>query len=756
MDDQNLKDQQREAADNKMIEDAFNEVLKIYLASRHRRKVDIINKAFNFARQAHKGVRRLSGEPYIMHPIAVARIAVEEMGLGSTSICAALLHDVVEDTDYTVEDISNIFGERIAHIVDGLTKISGGIFGDRASAQAENFKKLLLTMSDDIRVILIKICDRLHNMRTLASQPANKQYKIAGETMYIYAPLANRLGLNKIKTELEDLSFKYEHPDEYNYIKNKLADTQAQRDTLFAKFTGPIREALDRMGIQYELKARVKSPYSIWNKMQNKHVTFDEIYDILAVRIIYTPKVRSEEINECFKIYVAISQIYKSHPDRLRDWVNHPKANGYQALHVTLMSKQGKWIEVQIRSDHMDEVAEQGFAAHWKYKEGDNENVDDDSELNNWLSTIKEILDDPQPDAMDFLDTIKLNLFASEIFVFTPKGEIKTMPAGCTALDFAFQIHTFLGSHCIGAKVNHKLVPLSHHLQSGDQVEILSSKSQHVQPSWINFVSTAKAKQKVMAILRRDNRETQKKGEQILDDWLKKNELEMTTPVLNKLCEVHDMQKHEDLFLAIGRRTILLGDKDVEELLEKKKKNESTSGWLKYVPFFGHSDKKEGKKGNFFIVGEGFNKKKPVIINEENISQFIFPACCHAIPGDDILGYIDNKNRIEIHRRDCTVANKLKAAYGKRILDAKWDMHKVMFFDATIEIRGIDRKRMLHDVSEVISDKLDVNIHKMTIESNKGIFDGQIEIRVHDRDEVKTIMGELRKIEDIKEVLQIL
>ena len=756
MDDQNLKDQQREAADNKMIEDAFNEVLKIYLASRHRRKVDIINKAFNFARQAHKGVRRLSGEPYIMHPIAVARIAVEEMGLGSTSICAALLHDVVEDTDYTVEDISNIFGERIAHIVDGLTKISGGIFGDRASAQAENFKKLLLTMSDDIRVILIKICDRLHNMRTLASQPANKQYKIAGETMYIYAPLANRLGLNKIKTELEDLSFKYEHHDEYNYIKNKLADTQAQRDTLFAKFTGPIREALDRMGIQYELKARVKSPYSIWNKMQNKHVTFEEIYDILAVRIIYTPKVRSEEINECFKIYVAISQIYKSHPDRLRDWVNHPKANGYQALHVTLMSKQGKWIEVQIRSDHMDEVAEQGFAAHWKYKEGDNENVDDDSELNNWLSTIKEILDDPQPDAMDFLDTIKLNLFASEIFVFTPKGEIKTMPAGCTALDFAFQIHTFLGSHCIGAKVNHKLVPLSHHLQSGDQVEILSSKSQHVQPSWINFVSTAKAKQKVMAILRRDNRETQKKGEQILDDWLKKNELEMTTPVLNKLCEVHDMQKHEDLFLAIGRRTILLGDKDVEELLEKKKKNETTSSWLKYVPFFGHSEKKEGKKDNFFIVGEGFNKKKPVIINEENISQFIFPACCHAIPGDDILGYIDNKNRIEIHRRDCTVANKLKAAYGKRILDAKWDMHQVMFFDATIEIRGIDRKRMLHDVSEVISDKLDVNIHKMTIESNEGIFDGQIEIRVHDRDEVKKIMGELRKIEDIKEVLQIL
>ena len=754
MDDQKLKDQQRETADDMLNEGAFKEVLDIYLASPHRRKVDIINKAFNFARQAHKGVRRLSGEPYIMHPIAVARIAVEEMGLGSTSICAALLHDVVEDTDYTVEDMENIFGPKIAQIVDGLTKISGGIFGDQASAQAENFKKLLLMMSDDIRVILIKICDRLHNMRTLQSQPANKQYKIAGETLYIYAPLANRLGLNKIKTELEDLSFRYEHPEEYNYIKGKLADTQEQLDSIFATFTKPIRAALDRMGIQYDIKARVKSPYSIWKKMQNKHVTFEEIYDILAVRIVYTPKERSEEINECFRIYVAINQIYKSHPDRLRDWVNHPKANGYQALHVTLMSNQGKWIEVQIRSDHMDEVAEQGFAAHWKYKDGVPAELNDDTELNNWLSTIKEILDDPQPDAMDFLDTVKLNLFASEIFVFTPKGEIKTMPAGCTALDFAFQIHTFLGSHCIGAKVNHKLVPLSHKLQSGDQVEILSSKSQHVQASWINFVSTAKAKGKILAILRRDNRELQKKGEQILDDWLRKNELEITTPVLTKLCDFHEFKKTDDLFIAIGKRTVLLGDRDLDELREKKP--ESNGGWRRYVPFFNRTERREERNTEYFTVGEGFNKKKPVYVNEENISKFVFPACCHAIPGDDILGYIDNKNRIEIHRRDCTVASKLKATYGKRILDAKWDMHKVMFFDATIEIHGIDRKRMLHDVSEVISDKLDVNIHKVTIESNEGIFEGQIEIRVHDRSEVKVIMDELKKIEDIKEVLQIL
>ena len=361
----------REAADEKLINDAFQRLLDNYLASRHRKKVDLITKAFNFARQAHKGVRRLSGEPYIMHPIAVAQIACEEVGLGSTSICAALLHDVVEDTDYTTEDIENMFGPKIAQIVDGLTKISGGIFGEQASAQAENFKKLLLTMSDDIRVILIKICDRLHNMRTLESQPANKQYKIAGETLYIYAPLANRLGLYKIKSELENLSFQYEHPEEYASIKAKLASTEASRHELFDQFTNPIEDALKQMGIKYEIKERVKTPFSIWSKMQNKHVTFDEIYDILAVRIIFTPDKREEEINECFKIYVAISQIYKSHPDRLRDWLSHPKANGYQALHVTLMSKQGRWIEVQIRSDRMDEIAEQGFAAHWKYKEGE-------------------------------------------------------------------------------------------------------------------------------------------------------------------------------------------------------------------------------------------------------------------------------------------------------------------------------------------------------------------------------------------------
>ena len=749
----------QEEKDDQIINEAFQKLLNDYISSRHRKKVDLITKAFNFARQAHKGVRRLSGEPYIMHPIAVAQIACSEVGLGSTSICAALLHDVVEDTDYTVEDIENIFGAKITQIVDGLTKISGGIFGEQASAQAENFKKLLLTMSDDIRVIIIKICDRLHNMRTLESQPANKQYKIAGETLYIYAPLANRLGLNKIKTELENLSFRFEHPDEYASIESKLKQTSDARDELFSQFTTPIEDALKQMGIKYEIKERVKTPYSIWNKMQNKHVSFEEIYDILAVRIIFTPNNREEEVNECFKIYVAISKIYKSHPDRLRDWLSQPKANGYQALHVTLMSKQGQWIEVQIRSDRMDEIAEQGFAAHWKYKDGVGEEyTEDENELNEWLRTIKEILDDPQPDAMDFLDTIKLNLFASEIFVFTPKGEIRTMPAGCTALDFAFSIHTFLGSHCIGAKVNHKLVPLSYKLQSGDQVEILTSKSQHVNAGWINFVSTAKAKAKIQAILRRDNRETQREGEEILNAFLKKNGFEPTTVLADKLAEFHEYSGRNEFFQGLGEKIVLLGEKDIDELNGKNKDEDSGRGWRKYIPFVGSDKKKkeEAPKQELFVVPDKFNRKKPIYISEENIKQYKFMGCCHPIPGDDALGYINNKNQIEIHKRACPVAAKLKTSYGNRILDIKWDMHRKLYFDATIRISGIDRLGMLNEITQVISSQMNVNIHKILITCEEGIFEGTIEMRVHDRANVRAIMDNLKKIQDLKEISEIM
>lgn len=741
----------QEQADEKIVNDAFQELLDRYLASKHRKKVEIITKAFNFAKQAHKGVRRRSGEPYILHPIAVARIACVEIGLGSTSICSALLHDVVEDTDYTVEDIENLFGPKIAQIVDGLTKISGGIFGDRASAQAENFKKLLLTMNDDIRVILIKIADRLHNMRTLGSMLPSKQYKIAGETLYIYAPLANRLGLNRIKTELEDLSFKYEHPETYQQIQDKLKATQAERNTVFEEFTAPIRAQLDKMGMPYKILARVKSPYSIWNKMQTKHITFEEIYDILAVRIIFTPRNEEEELNDCFNIYVAISKIYKPHPDRLRDWVSHPKANGYQALHVTLMSNKGQWIEVQIRSERMNDVAEQGFAAHWKYKDGGGS--EDDGELSKWLKTIKEILDDPQPDALDFLDTIKLNLFASEIFVFTPKGEIKTMPQNCTALDFAFSIHTFLGSHCIGAKVNHKLVPLSHKLQSGDQVEILTSKSQKVQPSWINFASTAKAKAKILAILKREKKEQQQRGEDLLTDFFHKQGLEFTEQNILKLCALHHVKNGDELALAIGQHVFELGESDINELKDKP----TPTNWKKYIAFaFGGSNKPRPEEKAEASPKLDIDKKKVVKLTPDAIQKnYIIADCCKPIPGDDVLGYIDDNNRIIIHKRACPIAAQLKTSFGNRLLAVQWETGKALNFPVNVYIKGIDGIGILNQVTEIVSRQLNVNIHKLTIESNDGIFEGRIQLFVHDVDDVNTICNNLKKIEQIKKVTRV-
>ena len=568
--------------DSQMIEAAYRRLVDTYLDSPHRKKVDLVEKAFNFAREAHEGVCRLSGEPYIMHPLAVAQIVCGEIGLGSTSICAALLHDVVEDTDYTVEDIRNIFGPKIAQIVDGVTKISGGIFGSQASAQAETFKKLLLTMSEDIRVILIKISDRLHNMRTLGSQLPAKQKKIAGETLYIYAPLANRLGLNRIKEELEDLSFKHEHPEEYSLIVSRIADRREHLNEMFTEFTAPIRERLDKTGLKYEVKARIKTPYSIWNKMQTKHVTFEEIYDILAARIIFEGDgIEQNETAECWRIYATASNIYKPHPERLRDWLSHPKANGYQALQCTLMSKSGQWVELQIRSRRMDDIAEHGFAAHWKYKEGGKTSEDSENELEKWLSTIKEILDDPQPNAMDFLDAIKLNLYASEIFVVTPKGDFKTMPAGSTVLDFAFSVHTFLGTHCIGAKVNHHLVPLSYKLESGDQVEVMTGRNPQTTPEWLQWATTAKARTKIQAILRRRQREAEKQGEHMLSEFLRSNEMEFSAANLDRLYIFRNVHTREEMFSLIAAGTITLGDDDLRVLRNKSGKRR----WRKYIPF---------------------------------------------------------------------------------------------------------------------------------------------------------------------------
>ena len=749
--EENVNQKDKEKVEEEMIEQAFQQLLNDYLATKHRKRIEIITKAFNFANQAHKGIKRRSGEPYIMHPLAVAQIVCTEIGLGSTSICAALLHDVVEDTDYTVEDIENIFGPKIAQIVDGLTKISGGIFGDRASAQAENFKKLLLTMSDDIRVILIKIADRLHNMRTLGSMLPNKQFKIAGETLYIYAPLANRLGLYKIKTELENLSFRYEHPEEYQEIENKLAATATERDKVFKEFTAPIRAQMDKMGLKYRILARVKSIYSIWNKMQTKHVPFEEIYDLLAVRIIFEPRNADEELNDCFDIYVSISKIYKPHPDRLRDWVSHPKANGYQALHVTLMGNNGQWIEVQIRSERMNDVAEQGFAAHWKYKEGGGS--EDEGELDKWLRTIKEIIDDPQPDAIDFLDTIKLNLFASEIFVFTPKGEIKTMPQNSTALDFAFSLHTDIGSHCIGAKVNHKLVPLSHKLQSGDQVEVLTSKSQRVQPEWEVFATTARARAKIAAILRKEQRNCQKEGETLLNEFFKKEELRLDDLLIDKLVKVHNMKNRDEFLIAIGNKKIVLGDLDKNALKEKQGTN-----WKKFLTFSfgGNKDNKEPVEEKVPQEKEKINTKQILKLTEENIQKnYIMAECCHPIPGDDVLGYMDENDRIIIHKRQCPVAARLKSSYGNRILATEWDTHKELSFLVNIYIKGIDAMGLLNEVTQVISRQLNVNIRKLSIETTDGIFEGNIQLYVHDVDDVKTICNNLKQIQNIKQVTRV-
>ena len=749
--EENVNQKDKEKVEEEMIEQAFQQLLNDYLATKHRKRIEIITKAFNFANQAHKGIKRRSGEPYIMHPLAVAQIVCTEIGLGSTSICAALLHDVVEDTDYTVEDIENIFGPKIAQIVDGLTKISGGIFGDRASAQAENFKKLLLTMSDDIRVILIKIADRLHNMRTLGSMLPNKQFKIAGETLYIYAPLANRLGLYKIKTELENLSFRYEHPEEYQEIENKLAATATERDKVFKEFTAPIRAQMDKMGLKYRILARVKSIYSIWNKMQTKHVPFEEIYDLLAVRIIFEPRNADEELNDCFDIYVSISKIYKPHPDRLRDWVSHPKANGYQALHVTLMGNNGQWIEVQIRSERMNDVAEQGFAAHWKYKEGGGS--EDEGELDKWLRTIKEILDDPQPDAIDFLDTIKLNLFASEIFVFTPKGEIKTMPQNSTALDFAFSLHTDIGSHCIGAKVNHKLVPLSHKLQSGDQVEVLTSKSQRVQPEWEVFATTARARAKIAAILRKEQRNCQKEGETLLNEFFKKEELRLDDLLIDKLVKVHNMKNRDEFLIAIGNKKIVLGDLDKNALKEKQGTN-----WKKFLTFSfgGNKDNKEPVEEKVPQEKEKINTKQILKLTEENIQKnYIMAECCHPIPGDDVLVYMDENDRIIIHKRQCPVAARLKSSYGNRILATEWDTHKELSFLVNIYIKGIDAMGLLNEVTQVISRQLNVNIRKLSIETTDGIFEGNIQLYVHDVDDVKTICNNLKQIQNIKQVTRV-
>ncbi|MDE6484782.1 MAG: RelA/SpoT family protein [Duncaniella sp.] len=746
MEQYNLTPEQEE----QLVDREFRDLLDGYLSSNHRKKVEIIERAFSFAKEAHKGVRRRSGEPYILHPIAVAKIASREIGLGSTSICAALLHDVVEDTEYTVEDIEQHFGKKIAMIVEGLTKISGGIFGDKASAQAENFRKLLLTMSEDIRVVLIKMADRLHNMRTLGSMAPNKQYKIAGETLYIYAPLAHRLGLFEIKTELEDLSFKYEHPKEYARIEQLIKNTAEDRDALYTEFAAPIHTRLNEMGIKYEARNRLKSIYSIWRKMETKHIPFEEVYDLFAMRIIFECPDLSKEKETCYKIYSAITDLYRPHPERTRDWITNPKANGYQALHVTLMGPDGHWIEVQIRSRRMDEIAEKGFAAHWKYKQGES---DEESELNEWLSTIKDILEDPTPSAIDFLDTLKMNLFSSEIAVFTPKGEILTLPANSSVLDVAFSLHSEIGTHCIAAKVNHKLVPLSHRLQSGDQVEILTSQSQTPKPEWENFLSSAKAKTRLRKELRRVQQPLMEKGKQIFDKFLADKNINLNNNVLTKILGTYKVANREELFYKLGS-----GEISIDDYLNESTSSRARSLISKIFSLgLGGGKKKKEKtdaQPDTKPARPKINtKEKYVLKYNDRERNFVFADCCRPIPGDEVMGFINDNGEVEVHELTCPRAQVLKASYGPRIVATSWE-HVAGSFHAVISIEGIDRHGILQELTGLISTQLNINIRSLNIEAHDEVFTCRLGVLVRDTDTVNLLCKNILKIDGVKSAVR--
>ena len=720
-----------------MIESAYQEVLQAYINSNHRKKVEIIERAYRFAREAHKGVRRRSGEPYILHPISVAKIVISELGLGSTSICAALLHDVVEDTEYTKEDIEAAFGKKIADIVEGLTKISGGIFGDKASVQAENFRKLLLSMSTDIRVVLIKMADRLHNMRTLGSLRPEKQYKIAGETLYVYAPLAHRLGLFKIKQELEDLAFRYEHPQTYKEIMEYVDQSHEQREKIVEEFVAPVRKKLDAAGFKYEIKARVKSVYSIYNKMKKKQVSLDEIYDIYAVRVVFECDDEENAKVQCWQIYTYFADGHKTHPDRLRDWLSAPKANGYQALHLTAMGPDGKWIEVQIRSRKMHEIAELGYAAHWKYKTGDK---DDDSELDNWMNTIKDILANPEPSAIDFLDTIKLNLYASEIYVFTPKGDLQILPKGATVLDMAYAIHTELGAHCIAGKINHRLVPLSHELSSGDQVEIITSDSQSPQSEWLKFCRTAKAQTAIRSMMKKDYKGLVERGSRLFMEFMSKEGIEPTNEVVSKILGRFHLKNRDELYVMLANDEILL---PVEELRKMTESRQSLFSKLLRNPFF---SKKKDEAG----TSEKINRKEIyVLYSDEKSSNYRIEDCCCPIPGDDVLGFVDDDEKVVLHKADCAVATRLKSTYGNRLVATRWERHADKFV-VTISIDGIDRKGMLEDLTAVLSRELCINIRGLNIKADQEVFHCDLTAQVDSTATVELICSSLKKIKGVK------
>ena len=702
---------------------------------------NFIKRAFFLAKEAHQGVRRRSGEPYLLHPIAVAKIVIEEIGLGVKSVVAALLHDVVEDTEYSVEDMERIFGPKIASMVDGLTKMSG-VFNADTSEQAEYFRKVLLTLSDDVRVILIKIADRLHNMRTLGAMPMNKQIKITGETIYLFAPLAYRLGLYSIKSELEDLCMKYRFPQQYAEITQKLQESEASRREFINKFNAPIIASLNRDNINYEISGRVKSVYSIWSKMQRKQIPFEEIYDLFAIRIVFKPLPFPSEKTQCWQIYSTITDIYTPKPDRLRDWISMPKANGYEALHSTVMGPDGVWVEVQIRTQRMEDIAERGFAAHWKYKHATISQ--DEDEFDKWLKQIRAALNSPTENAVDFLDNFKLSLYTSEIVVFTPKGEARKMPFGATALDFAYDIHSKIGNSAISAKINHKLEPITTQINSGDQIEIITADNARPKPEWLETVTTAKAKQSIKSFLKRERQNNIERGMQMLDEKMKSLNVKLSGRVLRKITPIYDSKNKEELYSKIGAGIVSLDNLD--KALKVNSKSKILKFWTLFIP-----QKKEDETDDAAIPGE----IAPAEEAPATEPQFEIAECCKPIPGDKVVGYRDPASgNIIVHKATCDELNRLATQFGHNIVkeEIKWSQHKAMSYLVTTELRGIDRQGILLDLAKVVSADFNINIREVNIHSHDGIFEGNVSLYVKDAESLHAVMDKLRKIKGIESV----
>lgn len=705
---------------------------------------DFIRRAFFLAKEAHKGVRRRSGEPYILHPIAVAMIVVNEIGLGVKSVVAALLHDVVEDTDYTVEDIEQTFSPKIAAMVDGLTKMAG-VFNTEASMQAANFRKILLTLSDDVRVIIIKLADRLHNMRTLGAMPLDKQIKITSETIYLFVPLAYRLGLYAIKTELEDLCMKYRFPKEYEEISRKINDTEPERQAYIERFIAPIVEVLDRDNIKYEISGRIKSVYSIWQKMQRKQISFEEIYDIFAIRIVFQALPFPSEKTQCWQIYSSITDIYTPNQNRLRDWISIPKENGYEALHSTVMGPDGIWVEVQIRTQRMDDIAERGFAAHWKYKQATISQ--DEDELDKWLKKIRNALNGPTENAIDFLDNFKLSLYTSEIVVFTPKGKALKLPNGATALDFAYEIHTNIGNHAIGAKINHKIEPITAHINSGDQIEIITAETTHPKAEWLEVVKTSKARQSIKSFLKREQQNNIERGKQMLSQQLERNNVMLNGRVLRKIMPAYGCRNKDELYSKIGAGIISLDNLD--KLLKENASKKILKFWKLFIPGSG-SDSGIDDENADTATAENGQTEQP---------EFVIAECCNPIPGDAVVGYRDTEhNRIIVHKSDCETLTKLAAQFGGNIVkeEIKWSQQKAISYLASVELHGIDRTGIILDLTKIITADFNINMRTISLQSHDGIFEGTIGLYVKNTEDLNAILDNIRKIKGIESVKRLI